>query len=152
MMQLKERILDTADYRYLKREEDPIDNLRNAYEVALELDGKHIGFLEEPDEMFRRVGKFCWTYEATLNEIACDVYDDLGLAGGATGSASIADIKDIPKEAALKLFDITFARHEAGLFKQDVTQQLMAWAARGTQDRIRLYEAVRKHKGGNDAC
>ena len=150
MTQLKERILEIDDYRYLRRGEDPAENLQNAYEAALELDGKDIGFLEPTAEVFRRVGKFCWTYEATLNEIACDVYDDLGLSGGATGSASIEDIKDMPEASALKLFSATFAQHEAALFKQDVTQQLMAWAARGTQDRIRLYEAVRKHKGGNE--
>ena len=131
MKQLKERILDTDDYRYLKREEDPRTNVRNAYEAALELDGKPIDFKESVPAMFRRVGKFCWTYEETLNEISCDIYDDIGLAYSATFSASIEDIKDIPEATALKLSSVNLARHEANLFKRDATHQLMGWAATG---------------------
>ena len=116
-MTLKDKILAIDDYQYLKTGPERKENVRNAYEVALELDGKPMDYKEPNDDMFNRVGRFCWLYAATLNDIACDIHNEFGLVGGATGGASISDVQHLSAEAALKLFNITYAEHEAERLK-----------------------------------
>lgn len=129
-MTLKQKILSIDDYHYIRTVDDAKENVRNIYEVALEEDGKPMDFKESPDDMFYRAGRFAWTYAATLNEIACDLYSELGLVGGSTGAASISDIQYLNSDQALQLFRITAAEHEAATFKQDVQKTMMAWAGK----------------------
>ena len=119
-MTLKEKILALDGYEYIRRCGDQKQNVRNAYEAALELADMPMDHREPAYKMFDRVGKFCWVYEATLNEIACDIYDALDLAGGAAGSASIKDIDYVSPEDALKLHQISLAQHQAKEFQWDV--------------------------------
>jgi hypothetical protein len=129
-MTLKQRILELPDFLYLRTVDDAKENVRNAYQTALSIDGKPHDFKESADDMFNRVGRFCWVYAATLNEIACDVYEELDLVGSSTGGASISDIQHLSQEGALKLFNITLASHEADQFKRDVQRTMMAWAGK----------------------
>jgi len=129
-MTLKTEILATPDYMLLKSTEDAKENLRTAYELALSHDNKPVDMKEQPDDMFHRTGRFIWAVGDALTEIKEEAYKNMGLIGGAAGSASLADLQYLSEGDAAIVMDIAFAEKEIQVFKKDCVNALIAWAAR----------------------
>lgn len=126
---IREMIFAAPNMLLLRATESPTDNLRSAYEMALIHDDLQPDKVEAPEEMFKRTGAFIWAVIEALDQIAAGFGDRTGMTGGATGAASIGDIRHLTEPDAKELFDITFARREAETFKKDVIGELIKWSA-----------------------
>lgn len=126
-MEIKEAILETKELRLMRLGAGPKDNLRAAYDLALVFAKKPQNFKESAEAMFDRAGKFCDAYVSALDGIAGEIYHELGLTGGATGSASLSDIEYLSSTGAQRLFDVTFAQKEAGMFVRGVIDEFKKW-------------------------
>lgn len=133
-MTLKKKILETDGFQLVRREATPKETCRAAYEVALDGCGK-CGLKEPPDLMFYRAGHFCIAYMSALDEIAGDIYVDIGLAGGVV-PGTIADIDHLSIEDAKRLADITMAQHEAATIMTEITSALAAWVGEARQKEV----------------
>ncbi len=128
-MTLREMILSTDDFQLVRRGSTPKGTLRAAYEVA-QAGSDCVGLNEPPDGMFRRTGHFIVHYQHALDQIAGEIYVDLGLAGG-VAPGTIVDIKHLSTPDAKKLANITLAQHESNTIMKDLISTMAAWAAKG---------------------
>ena len=135
-MTLKAQILSTGDYRYLRLGVCDKQNTRNIYEVALERDGKPMDYQESGETsearhylMLKRASDFLKSYKRELDVIACDLYEELGLIGGATGSASLSDTKYLDGDGPLKLANISLSQVEAQGLKESIDNVGSAWVS-----------------------
>lgn len=129
-MDIRTMIFDAPDLQLMRLGDGPKDNLRLAYQVALQVDNKQPHMVESADKMFHRTGAFIWAYIETLNQIVSEFYQRCGLTGGVTGPASLDDIKFLSEPDALELFNLTFAQVSAETFKRDLLSEMISWAAK----------------------
>ncbi len=123
---IKQMILDAPEMLLMKSGDNPKENIRTAYDLALTSQELPVDHREPPLEMFTRAARFIFDCCSELSIIAGEFYEKAGLVGGATGSASLADIRYLSRENALGLFNITYAQHEAEIFKRDVIRGMLA--------------------------
>lgn len=120
-MPLEDFIKSAPGFRVVKRGETPRETARNVYDVALAISG-----LSEAEDqkngvvMAIRASGCLVALIRAAKGIESDIHEELGLTGGATGSASFADLQYLSKEDALRLAQITATVKELESMKPDV--------------------------------
>lgn len=122
-----ELVRSTPEYAVLRDCGSPKANARTAYDAALIHAGMMLDTQEDAGAMFKRAGDFVYSCINAMERRASEIYEDVGLAGGATGSGSLADIVHLSDDESKDLFNITAALHQAEIVKRDLVQELIAW-------------------------
>lgn len=128
-MEIKQAIMEAESFLIMRPGSAPVENLRTAYEMARLLTGAPDDLKESAEAMFDRAGVFCDMHRDALDEIAHEIYSEIGLTGGVV-PATCADIAHIWIDDAKRLFDITFAQVEARVFMGDLISEFEKWRAK----------------------
>lgn len=116
---LEQAIKSAPRYLLATRGETPIQTARNVCEAGFVAMGTDPLELSDESAISAAVAFFPVLYLDTEN-VQREILEDLGLAGGATGYATLADIKHLDREGASRLFNITFAMVELGAMRDDL--------------------------------
>lgn len=106
-------IKNAPDFQLVRKGETPKETARNIYDVALSV----AGLPADEDQgngvvMTIRAAGFLRALIDATKDLELEIYEDLGLQGGASGSATLNDTKYLTKDEALRLFKITAAVKE----------------------------------------
>lgn len=122
-MAMLDLVRNAPGYRLVKRGETPKETARNIYDVALSV----AGLPEDEDQrngvvMTIRAAGFLTALREATKIVESEIHEDLGLLGGASGSASLADIQHLSTDEALRLHNITAAVKELESMAPDMLQ------------------------------
>lgn len=127
---IKDRLSVGDKFDIVRLGESSKENLRSAYELALELEGLPLDTVEPPAKMFDRAGMFIWSWLDALDEILDVFCQENDLTGGVLGPPIVEDLKNIEQDKALRLFHLAHAVTVAETFKRDLIHEMMVWSLR----------------------
>jgi len=113
-----------SDYCLLKVNETPRATVRDVYNAACEQDG--FTGPESPSKMFFRTARFLYAYWDQLNRIQRDILTSAGLLDSAV-PATMADLRDLTVEEALRLSFVVMAIEEAARVFRHFNKVLVEW-------------------------
>ena len=125
---IKDMALAVGNFLIIGKSPGPKENTRNAYDLALVSAGLPASTREPAIEMFKRAWLFTYEYIEVLKGIEREIFDDVGLIGGAA-VPTLADIEFLSTADAKRVFDITFALYQVEHINKDIMDEMVRWSA-----------------------
>lgn len=118
---LKDMIKSAPGYRLAARGETPEFTVMNLCAAGFAALGEKLPELSWGEQMEAAASFFPALFLETQG-IEKEIFEVCGLAGGAKGYSTLADLSHLTSEEALKVFHITFAMRELGMMHVDLIE------------------------------